>query len=33
MSQEVFQEAMIRLFVEKGIFLKEDALKVVKVES
>ena len=31
MSQVVSQEAVIRLLVEKGIFSKEEFLKMVKV--
>ncbi len=31
MSQVVQQEALTRLLVEKGIFTKEDFLKMVKV--
>ena len=31
MSQVVYQEALTRLLVEKGIFSKEEFLKMVKV--
>ena len=31
MSQEVSQEALIRLLVDKGIFTKEEFLEMVKV--
>jgi hypothetical protein len=31
MSQVVYQEALIRLLVERGIFTKEEFLEMVKV--